>query len=382
VSYTPSEQFPELVETMKRAAGALREAEIPFILGGGMAAWARGGPPTDHDVDLFLRQDDAERGLAALTDAGLRPERPPEGWLLKAWDGDVLVDLIFHPAGGPVDDGWFRRATATEVVAQPLLVASIDDVLATKLLAMSEQAPDYRPVLEIARALREQVDWDGLRTRVAGAPFGAAFLTLAERLEIAPGPAGGDGLPGRGVGKAENGRMHPTRGERMATMTKPRELFLHELGDIYYAESQIVKKLPKMIDEASDRELAQGLEKHLGETKQQISNLERVFSELGERAKGERCPGIEGIAEEHDLFMAEHKPSPELADMFLAGAAARVEHYEIAAYNGLIEMAKGLGEDSSAKLLRENLAQEEHALETVESVGARMAKDARRLTAV
>ena len=168
----------------------------------------------------------------------------------------------------------------------------------------------------------------------------------------------------------------------MATMTKPRELFLHELGDIYYAENQIVKKLPKMIDEASDRELADGLEKHLGETKQQIANLERVFSELGETAKGERCPGIEGIAEEHDLFMAQHKPSPQLCDMFLTGAAARVEHYEIAAYNGLIEMAKGLGENSSAELLRENLAQEEHALETVESVGARMAKDAKRLTTV
>ena len=381
MSYTPSEQFPELIETMKRAAGALREVEVPFLLGGGMAAWARGGPPTDHDVDLLVREADAERALAALADAGLRPERPPEGWLLKAWDGDVLVDLIFSPAGGPVDDGYFRRATPIEVSAQPLLVASIDDVLATKLLAMSEQSPDYRPVLEIARALREQVDWDALRARVAGAPFGAAFLTLVEHLGIAA-PARGRGLPGPEAGNAGNGRMHPTRGVPMATMTTPRELFLHELGDIYYAENQIVKKLPKMIDEASDRELAEGLEKHLGETKQQIANLERVFSELGEKATGERCPGIEGIAEEHDLFMSEHRPSPELCDMFLTGAAARVEHYEIAAYNGLIEMAKGLGEDSSAKLLRENLAQEEHALEAVESVGARMAKDAKRLTAV
>jgi ferritin-like metal-binding protein YciE len=143
-----------------------------------------------------------------------------------------------------------------------------------------------------------------------------------------------------------------------------------------------VKKLPTMIREANDSELSQGLEKHLGETKQQIANLEQVFSELGEKAKGTRCPGIEGIAEEHDLFMFEHKPSPELCDMFLTGAAARVEHYEIAAYNGLIEMAKGLGERTCADLLQENLVQEEHALETVESVGARMAKDAKRMTAV
>ena len=90
----------------------------------------------------------------------MRPERPPEGWLLKAWDGDILVDLIFEPAGGPVGDEHFDRAIHLEVAALPLLVASIDDVLATKVLAMSEQDPDYRPVLEIARSLREQIDWE------------------------------------------------------------------------------------------------------------------------------------------------------------------------------------------------------------------------------
>src|SRR4029079_6280592 len=83
-------------------------------------------------------------------------------------------------------EGYFRRADEIEVVSQPLLVASIEDVLATKLLAMTEQEPHYGPVLELARALREQVDWDSLRERVAEAPFGAAFLTLAERLAIAP----------------------------------------------------------------------------------------------------------------------------------------------------------------------------------------------------
>ena len=168
----------------------------------------------------------------------------------------------------------------------------------------------------------------------------------------------------------------------MTTMTAPRELFLHELGDVYFAEQQIVKKLPKMIEEASDSELSKGLEKHLEETKRQVANLEEVFSELGEKAKGERCPGIEGIAEEHDLFMKEHEPSPEVRDMFLTGAAARVEHYEIAAYNGLIAMAKGLGEQACADLLQENLDQEQHALTTVEGVGARMAKNAKRTATV
>lgn len=190
MGYTPSDDFPDLIETMKKAAGALREADVPFLLGGGLAAWARGGPPTDHDVDLLLREHDADSALEALESVGMRSERPPEGWLLKAWDGDVLVDLIFHPSGGPVDDAYFMRATPLEVAAQPLLVASLDDVLATKLLAMSEQDPDFRPVLEIARSLREQIDWEAVRAQVGDTPFGAAFFTLVERLRILPDSVG------------------------------------------------------------------------------------------------------------------------------------------------------------------------------------------------
>jgi hypothetical protein len=186
MSYTPSEGFPDLIETMKKAAGALRQAGVPFLLGGGLAAWARGGPPTDHDVDFLVRERDAERALDALAGVGMRPEHPPEGWLLKAWDGDVLVDLIYQPAGGQVDDATFSRAETLEVAALPIDVASIDDVLATKLLAMNEQNPDFRPVLEIARALREQIDWDAVRAQVGEEPFGAAFLTLVERLRILP----------------------------------------------------------------------------------------------------------------------------------------------------------------------------------------------------
>jgi ferritin-like metal-binding protein YciE len=177
-----------------------------------------------------------------------------------------------------------------------------------------------------------------------------------------------------------DGKADPTPTERsntVATMTAPRELFVHELKDMYYAEKQIEKKLPAMIDEATDEKLSSGFEKHLEETKHQIANLEQVFSTIGVKAEGEKCPGIEGIAAEHDLFMREQSPSAEVADMFLTGAAARVEHYEIAAYNGLITMARGLGEADAAGLLEENLAQEQRALETVESVGKRMAKDAK-----
>jgi hypothetical protein len=178
------DNFSDLLVTMKRASAALRDAGIESMLGGGLAIWALGGPPTDHDVDFFVREEDARRALEALEEAGMRPERPPEDWLLKAWDGDVLVDLIFRPAGGPVGREHFERATELEVNAHRLRVASIDDVLATKLLALNEQEPDFRDVLAVARALREQIDWDAVEARSFESPFARAFFTLAEGLGI------------------------------------------------------------------------------------------------------------------------------------------------------------------------------------------------------
>jgi ferritin-like metal-binding protein YciE len=162
-------------------------------------------------------------------------------------------------------------------------------------------------------------------------------------------------------------------------MSDPRDLFVHELQDIYYAEKTITKALPKMIQEAGDAELTKGFQKHLDETKQQVQNLERVFQQIGEKASGEQCPGIDGIKSEHDEFMSEESPSAEIKDMFLTGAAARVEHYEIAAYTGLITLARGLGETDSAKLLDENLRQEKEALKTVETVAKRLARGAKQL---
>lgn len=184
MSYATPDDFPELIEAMKVAAAALRDAGVPFLLGGGLAGWARGGPPTEHDVDLFVREADAERALEALGAAGLRTERPPEGWLLKAYHGDTLVDLIFRPAGGPVADEHFRRAEELEVMAQPMLVASLDDVMVTKLMSLTEQEPDYAGVLELARALREQIDWDSVRARTESSPFAKGFFTLVEELGV------------------------------------------------------------------------------------------------------------------------------------------------------------------------------------------------------
>jgi hypothetical protein len=175
----PEATHEELVAAMKEAAGVLQRAEIPFVLGGGLAAWARGGPKTEHDVDLMLKREDAETALAEFERAGYRTERPPEGWLYK-----VLVDLIFDPAAGPIDDAAIARSEVTEVVALRIRVAPLEDVMAQKLLALTEQEPDYSSVLELARALREQIDWDSVRTRTEESPFAKAFFTLAEELGV------------------------------------------------------------------------------------------------------------------------------------------------------------------------------------------------------
>lgn len=178
--------FDELLSCMKRAAGALREAGVPFALGGGLAVWAHGGPRTEHDVDFFVKPSDAENAQRVLVDQGMRPERPPEGWLLKAYDGETLIDLIFEPRGGPVDDEWFGRADEMDVYAVTMLVASLEDVLITKLLALNEQNLDYTSVLEMARAVREQMDWPSIRERTGDSPYAKAFLTLVEELGVAP----------------------------------------------------------------------------------------------------------------------------------------------------------------------------------------------------
>ena len=178
------EEFDRLVESARHASAILREAGVPHALAGGLAAWARGGPKTEHDVDFMLKAEDADRALEALAAAGLRTERPPEGWLVKAYDGDQLVDLIFNPSSGPVTDEILERADELEVQAMPMPVARLEDVMVTKLMALTEQEPDFGGVLEIARSLREQIDWDEVRERTEASPFAKAFFTLAEELEI------------------------------------------------------------------------------------------------------------------------------------------------------------------------------------------------------
>jgi predicted nucleotidyltransferase len=173
-----------MVPTLKKAAAALRDAGIPFLVAGGVASWVRGGPPTDHDLDFLIKPEDAEKALNVLGETGMRMERPPEEWLYKAHDGDVLVDLIFNPAGLDVDDELIARGEEREVEAMTMRVMRPEDLLVSKIMAMTEHSINYRSCLEIARSLREQIDWDDVRKRTESSPYGRAFFVIAEGLEI------------------------------------------------------------------------------------------------------------------------------------------------------------------------------------------------------
>jgi hypothetical protein len=191
VKVVPAQQDEAIIDALKVVAALLRDAGIPFALGGGMAAWARGGPPTEHDVDLVIRPGDVDAALEVLDAAGLPTKRPPEGWLVKTWVGGVLIDLIHCPLGLEIDDVLFRRCEVMSVAAVDMPVMSADDILVTKLLALTEHELDFSAPLTYARALREQVDWTNVANRVSVSPFARAFLVLLEELDILEPPSAG-----------------------------------------------------------------------------------------------------------------------------------------------------------------------------------------------
>jgi ferritin-like metal-binding protein YciE len=135
------------------------------------------------------------------------------------------------------------------------------------------------------------------------------------------------------------------------------ELFLHTLQDVYYAEKTIVKSLPKMSKKASSPDLRKAFDKHLDETKEQVTRLESVFETLGEKAKAEKCPAIEGIVKEAEELMAEIEDA-ETLDAALLAAAQAVEHYEISRYGTLVAWAEMLKHDKVIKPLQATLDEE------------------------
>ena len=138
------------------------------------------------------------------------------------------------------------------------------------------------------------------------------------------------------------------------------DLFVHTLRDIYYAEKQIVKALPDMIEKATDPQLKQGFESHLAETKNHVKRVEEVFKMHGVEAKGVDCPAIDGILEEADEVAGEVEDK-QVLDAALIAAAQAVEHYEMTRYGTLIAWAKQLGRSDCASMLQKNLDEEKGA---------------------
>ena len=150
-------------------------------------------------------------------------------------------------------------------------------------------------------------------------------------------------------------------------MESLRELLIEELKDLYSAEKQIVKALPKIIRGAASSELKAAITEHLEVTKAQVTRLDEVFGTLGEKPKAKHCKGMEGLLEEGAESLEEEEKGT-LRDLQLIGAAQRVEHYEVAAYGTARAMAEKLGMTEAAELLGETLAEEEQADEKLTEV--------------
>lgn len=139
------------------------------------------------------------------------------------------------------------------------------------------------------------------------------------------------------------------------------DMYVEHLKDMYSAENQITKALPKIIQAVTSSELKKALEKHLRETEDQVARIEQLFQSLDASPRGKKCVGMEGVLEEGKEAMAEEYASPDLLDSALTGGCQKVEHYEICAYKDLIHMAELLGDSKGVNLLTKSLHEEEAA---------------------
>jgi ferritin-like metal-binding protein YciE len=158
------------------------------------------------------------------------------------------------------------------------------------------------------------------------------------------------------------------------------DLFLHGLQDIYYAEHQITKALPKMVDKATNRDLANGLKTHLEETNKQIERLDKVFEKLDKKPSSTQCPAIDGIIKEADEVVGEVADKAVLDAAIIAGAQA-VEHYEICRYGTLIAWAQQLGHEEVVRFLTTNLNEEKAANSKLNTVALRKGVNSKASTA-
>jgi hypothetical protein len=174
----------DLMTTLKRVAAVFKQAGIPFALAGGFAAYARGGTSSDHDVDFLLREQDVETALKALAEAHFQVVRPPEDWLVKVYDDDRMVDLIFRPVDRPVTDETLADTTPISVSAILMPVISATVLMEHKLLTFGQHYCDFAKALPLARSLREQIDWNRVREATRDSPYAEAFLYLLEKLDV------------------------------------------------------------------------------------------------------------------------------------------------------------------------------------------------------
>jgi hypothetical protein len=179
----------ELLHALTRAVNTLADTDIRFAVAGGCAVYARGGPASEHDVDIFIKPADVARARATLSRGGLRVAEPPEDWLTKVYEGGVLIDLIYRPNNRAVTDELLDRATVMRVGPTMAPVISATDLMIDKLLVFDAHRLDLSPLLYIARDLREQVDWEQVRKETDSSPYARAFLGLVGDLGVI-GPKG------------------------------------------------------------------------------------------------------------------------------------------------------------------------------------------------
>ena len=161
----------------------------------------------------------------------------------------------------------------------------------------------------------------------------------------------------------------------MPAIAQPQDLFLTDLKAMLYVEQKLADDvLPQLGKEITNPEFKEDIEHHLEETKQHVANLERVFELLGEEPKHDKSHAVDGLVAQHEK-VAKNIEADHLLDLFDAGAAAKTEHLEIAAYESMITSAEALGEDEIVSLLEENLDQEKKALKKVKSAAEQLAKE-------
>lgn len=163
--------------------------------------------------------------------------------------------------------------------------------------------------------------------------------------------------------------------EAEMSMDTAKDLLKHDLGDLLYAEKQILKTLPKMIRQTSDAELKERLQEHRTETEQHVENLEKAFEAMGLKPKAQKCPGILGIIEEKKDFEEDEDPTAMVLEAFNLGAGLRVENYEIAAYRSALALARSLAQREVAELLKANLDQEVAMARFIEGSSARVLRN-------